>query len=153
MPEAWRIVKSRYAADAFNGEGARLYGSRWTSRGRRAVSASASAALAILEVLVHLEAPAILPAYMLIPITIPDDAIQRIDPAELPPDWREYPPPARLQELGDAWLDAGITPVLQVPSAIVPAEFNFVLNPAHPAFARIRIGQPRPYSFDPRLLR
>ncbi|MGH7535623.1 MAG: RES family NAD+ phosphorylase [Gemmatimonadales bacterium] len=153
MAEAWRIVKAQHAAGAFSGEGARLYGGRWTSRGRRAVYASSSAALAILEMLVHLEAPALLPAYVLIPVGIPDDVIQRLDPAALPPDWREYPAPARLQEMGDAWLDAGVTPALQVPSAIVPAEFNFLLNPAHPEFARILIGAPRPYTFDPRLLR
>ncbi len=153
MAEVWRIVKARHAAGAFTGEGARLYGGRWTSRGRRAVYTSASAALAILEVLVHLEAPALLPAYALIPAGIPDDLIQRLDQAALPPHWRDYPAPARLQELGDAWLDAGGTPVLQVPSAIVPAEFNFVLDPSHPEFVRIRIGEPHPYAFDPRLLR
>jgi RES domain-containing protein len=153
VAEAWRIVKARHAHSAFSGEGARLYGGRWTSRGRRAVYTSASAALAILEVLVHLEAPALLAAYMLVPVGIPDDLIQRLDPATLPSDWREYPAPARLQELGDAWLDAGVSPALQVPSAIVPAEFNFLLHPAHPEFARILLGEPRPYTFDPRLLR
>jgi RES domain-containing protein len=153
VPEAWRIVKAGHAAEAFSGEGARLYGGRWTSRGRRAVYVSGSAALAVLEVLVHLESPALLPAYVLIPLAIPDDAIRQLDVAELPSGWRDYPAPTRLQELGDAWLDAGVTPVLQVPSAIVPAEFNLVLNPAHPGFARIRIGKPRPYAFDPRLLR
>ena len=153
MAEAWRIVKARHATGPFSGEGARLYGGRWTSRGRRAVYASASAALAILEVLVHLEAPALLPAYVLVPVGIPDDLIQRRDTAALPPDWRDYPAPVRLQEMGDAWLDAGATPALQVPSAIVPAEFNFLLNPAHPEFTRILIGEPRPYTFDPPLLR
>lgn len=153
MPEAWSIVKARHAAQAFSGDGARLYGGRWTTRGRRTVYTSASAALAILEVLVHIEAPALLPAYVLVPLSIPDDAIQQLDLAALPPDWREYPAPVRLQELGNAWLDAGGTPVLRVPSAIVPAEFNFVLNPAHPGFARILIGDARPYAFDPSLLR
>lgn len=153
MAEVWRIVKARHATGAFSGEGARLYGGRWTSRGRRVVYTSASAALAILEVLVHLEAPALLPAYVLIPVGIPHDLIQRLDTTALPPDWREYPALARLQEIGDAWLDAAATPALQVPSAIVPAEFNFLLNPAHPEFTRILVGEPRPYTFDPRLLR
>jgi RES domain-containing protein len=153
VAEVWRIVKARHATGAFSGEGARLYGGRWISRGRRAVYVSASAALAILEVLVHLEAPALLPGYMLVSVGIPDDLIQRLDATALPLDWREYSAPARLQEMGDAWLDAAPTPALQAPSAIVPAEFNFLLNPAHPEFTRILIGEPRPYTFDPRLLR
>ena len=153
MAEAWRIVKTKHVAGAFSGEGARLYGGRWTSRGRRAVYTSATIALATLEIVVQLETASPLRAYSLFRVTIPADLIATIDLRRLPKDWRSYPAPASLQALGDAWLDEGRTPALRVPSAIVPSEFNYVLAPEHPEFRRIRVGRARKYDLDPRLRR
>jgi RES domain-containing protein len=151
--EAWRIVKTKHAPGAFSGEGARLYGGRWTSRGRRAVYASATVALATLEIVVQLETASPLGAYSLFRVLIPDDLVSTLDLRTLPRDWRRYPAPATLQALGDAWLDEGKTPALRAPSAIVPSEFNYVLAPEHPAFRRIKVGRGRKYDLDPRLSR
>lgn len=151
MPEAWRIVKTKHVLAAFTGEGARQFGGRWTSRGRRAVYTSATVALATLEVLVHLESPFLLPSYSLFPVEIPDELITTLDITPLPPDWQSYPAPAALQRLGDQWLDSADTPALRAPSVIVPTEFNYILSPEHPRFPEIRIGPPRPYNLDPRL--
>lgn len=153
MPEAWRIVKRKHEGTAFTGEGARLFGGRWTSPGRPAVYTSATIALATLEMLVHLETALPLPAYSLFPVTIPDDLVALLDPDDLPDGWQAYPAPPATQHLGDAWLAAGATPVLRVPSAVVPSEHNYLLNPAHPAFQRLRIGPPRGLQMDPRLVR
>ena len=153
MAEAWRIVKTKHAAGAFSGEGARLYGGRWTSRGRRAVYASATVALATLEIVVQLETASPLRAYTLFRVTIPVDLVTTLDVHRLPKDWRTYPAPAMLQALGDAWLDEGRTPALRVPSAIVPSEFNYVLAPEHPDFRRITVGPGRKYDVDQRLRR
>lgn len=151
MAIAWRIVKRRHARTAFDGEGARLYGGRWTSPGRRAVYTSATVALATLEMLVHLDATEVLTAYVLFEISFSDELIQRLDPKRLPADWKTYPAPARLRALGDAWLDTGRSPVLRVPSAVVGVEFNYLLNPAHPEFRRVTIGPALPYRMDRRL--
>jgi RES domain-containing protein len=116
------------------------------------VYTSATLSLATLECFVHVDptdAPADLVA---IPAEIPD-ALPRITirVQDLPPSWRAYPAAEELAELGTAWVRARKTAVLVVPSAIVPQEHNFVLNPAHPDFRRIRPGRPEAFSFDPRM--
>ena len=152
MVTAWRIVKHRFAATAFDGEGARRYGGRWTSIGRRVVYTSSSIALATLEVVVHLDSTGPLAAYSLFELQIPEPLITTIDLRMLPPDWMEYPAPVKLTTIGDAWLDAEPSPALQVPSAVVGAEFNYLLNPLQRDFLPIAIGPEQPYRFDPRLV-
>jgi RES domain-containing protein len=149
---AWRLVKARHADSAFDGEGARLYGGRWNGVGTRVAYASDSAALAILEVLVHLQASAVLPSYSLVPVEIPAALVHPLAPEALPADWRRSPPSPEVRAVGDRWVRAGTSAVLRVPSAIVETEHNLLLNPAHPDFARLRIGEARPFAFDPRLL-
>src|SRR3990172_341094 len=94
---AWRIVKARHAPNAFDGEGARLEGGRWNSPGTPLVYASESAALATLELLVHLRRRSILSAYVLIACTFDEALVERLDSKRLPPNWRSYPAPPELQ--------------------------------------------------------
>lgn len=116
------------------------------------VYTSATASLAALEYFVHLaptEAPDDL---VLIAADIPTElSMSVVEPARLPAEWRTYPAPESLAELGAEWVRSAATPVLQVPSAVVPQERNYLLNPAHLDFARIAIAAPEPFSFDPRL--
>ncbi len=151
MPRAWRLVKARLAARAFDGEGARLHGGRWNSPGTRVVYVSSSRSLAALELLVHLEIAEALEHYGVIEVRIPAQAIARLDRRRLPPDWRSDPPPAALRALGDAWVQQSRSAALKVPSVVVPEETNYLLNPAHPSFQRIAIGRPRPFRYDARL--
>jgi len=153
MPQAWRIVKGRHAERAFDGEGARLYGGRWNSPGVPAVYASESRALATLEVLAGLQTNTPLPGYVLIPAEFEDSLVLALDLNEVPADWRQNPPASSTQRLGDDWIARGKSAVLRVPSALVPKESNYVLNPRHPDFSAIRVGGPEPLSMDPRLLR
>lgn len=83
-----------------------------------------------------------------IPETLP---ISKVPLSRLPRDWRTYPPPERLADLGTDWARAGETAILAVPSAVIPQELNYLLNPLHPRFKRIRIGKPEPFRFDPRM--
>ncbi len=151
MPRAWRLVKARHAARAFDGEGARLHGGRWNSPGTRVVYVSSSRSLAALELLVHLEIAEALEHYVVIEVRIPAQAITRLDRRRLPPDWRNDPPPDAVRALGDAWVQAASSVALEVPSVVVPEETNYLLNPAHPSFQRIAIGRPRPFRYDARL--
>lgn len=151
MLAAWRIVKTKHAASAFDGEGARRHGGRWTSIGRSAVYTSSTVALATLELVVHLDTTALLPAYALFEVGIPEDLVAEV-PGALPPTWRDFPASTELRAMGDAWLNEVTSAALRVPSAIVPVEFNFLLNPEHPDFQLITIGQPQPYDIDSRLL-
>ena len=149
----WRICRRRYAAQAATGEGARLYGGRWNSRGVSVVYASTSLALAAIETFVNLE-PKFLPKDLVsIEGHIPDELeIARLELKRLPKSWR-HSRDESLERIGDEWITAGQTVGLLVPSAPIANEWNVLLNPAHPEFRRIRFEPPLPFQFDPRMLR
>ena len=153
MPQAWRIVKERHAGTAFDGEGARLYGGRWNSPGVAAVYVSESRALATLEVLAGLQTNSPLPGYVLIPTEFDDSLVVAIELEEVPANWRQNPPAPSTQRLGNDWIAQGESAVLRVPSVLVPKESNYVLNPRHPDFSAVMVGEPEPLSMDLRLLR
>jgi RES domain-containing protein len=153
MPTVWHVVKRRHAATAFDGQAARRFGGRWNSPGRRAVYVSASKSLATLEILVHLDVAQPIPRLVAFAFDLDGKHIERFALNRLPRQWRTLQGFAATQRMGDEWLAAGRSLALAVPSAIVPEELNYVLNPEHPAFARLRIGRPVPFLLDPRLLR
>lgn len=150
----WRLVKSGRAASAWDGEGAFLFGGRWNSRGVRAVYASSTLALALLEVLVHLDPAEPLPAMCAISARVPAGSL-----AELPAHAGNTGEsaiqfPYSLQtsrRLGDEWMRSNAGAVLAVPSTIIPTESNYLINPAHPGFQKIVIGRPRAFLPDNRL--
>ena len=147
----WRIVKKKFTGTAFDGEGAREYGGRWNSPGKRVVYTSGSVALALLEMLVHVDS-SLLSSYLVIPARFDDSAVSAVDALSLPDDWRTHPAPFTLRQIGDKWLESLSSPVLKVPSAIVPDEQNYLLNPDHPHFSKISIGDPVQFEIDLRLL-
>ena len=146
----WRIASAAHAA--FDGEGARRYGSRWTPRGVPAVFTSATLSLAALERFVHTDTDLEPAGLVAIPAEISDDiAIESVDLKQLPVDWRMLPPPPALTVIGEQWFRASNTAVLSVPSVVIPHERNFVLNPLHREFAKLAIGRSELFSFDPRM--
>lgn len=148
----WRITTARFAQTAFSGEGARLYGGRWNPKGWEVVYTAESQSLALLELMVQ-DDP-LRAHYVLIPAQLPADLPEtRIDVNQLPDDWRTINARDVLQALGLAWLEGGQTAVLNVPSAVVPAERNLLINPRHPDFSRIVIGKAQSLQTDTRLLR
>jgi RES domain-containing protein len=148
---AWRITKGKHARQAFDGAGARKYGGRWNSPGTAVVYTSQSQSLAVLEMLVHLDGPELLERYVLIPVEIDKSLVEKIEIRELPRNWRAQPAPKRLSTIGDQWLQSGRSVVFEVPSALLPAESNFLLNPNHSDFHKLVIGDPVPYQFDSRM--
>lgn len=152
MPTVWRITTARFAAAAFSGEGARLYGGRWNPKGHAVIYTAESQSLALLEMLVQDEP--LRARYVLIPAQLPADlAVRHVEASALPADWRTLGTRGALQAIGRAWLEEGSSAVLAVPSAVVPAEHNYLLNPRHRDFARIVIGEPKALDVDVRLLR
>lgn len=106
---------------------------RWHSRGRLIVYASESLSLSALEVLVHTEPDVVPPDLMSVEINISDEIrVSTMHIRTLPTRWRRYPAPRQLQVLGDRWLDAQKTAVLQVPSVVIPGERNYLINPSTP---------------------
>jgi RES domain-containing protein len=152
MPRAYRITKARHTGSAFDGEGARLQGGRWSGVGTRIVYTSGSLSLAILEILVHLQQAAFLAGYVFFEIEFADNLVQDLEPALLPPKWRISPAPPGTIRIGDKWIADSPSAVLRVPSVIVPSEHNFLINPTHREFSSIVIGDPRPLDIDHRLL-
>ncbi len=131
-----------------------MYGGRWHSPGKPIVYTSATVSLASLEVLVHVtdeDWPQDLCAIRA--VIPPHIKIQELKLEELPRGWRRYPAPPRLRDRGDTWLAKGETLVLGVPSAVIPMEKNYLLNPAHPNMKDIQIGEPQRFQFDMRLQR
>jgi RES domain-containing protein len=149
----WRICRGRYAAEAASGEGARLYGGRWNSRGVRVVYASTSLALAAVETFVNLE-PNLIPADLVsIEGEIPDSlAIHKLDPSVLPAGWHKSRDES-LRQFGDEWVRGGERVALLVPSAAIRREWNVLLNRAHPDFSRIQFKNPEPFEFAARMFR
>lgn len=134
--------------------GSKLVGGRWNSPGRAVVYTSEQPATAVLEVLVHAERPQLLrDSFVMLSAEVDDDLIRILDATALPIGWNELGDLKVAQRVGDAWFDAQVSVALRVPSVILQGQFNVLLNPEHPDWARVELGQPEPFMFDPRLVR
>lgn len=129
-----------------DGEGAKRVGGRWNSPGRAVVYMAQSISLAVLENLVHMSRQDFPLGYVSVSALIPND-ISILEEDEI----RNDVPDIGMQELGDRWLRSRASAVLRVRSAVVPQEFNFLLNPEHPAFLQITAEPAMPFVFDERL--
>ena len=158
MIQAYRILKESDPAKAFSGQSAKDWGGRWNSRGVAVVYCAAHRSLSILEVLVHVKGgagrgrPAISSPFYLYPVSFQTALLEELPISSLPAGWNSEPPAAASQSLGDAWVLAGQSVVLAVPSVIVLEERNYLLNPNHPRFAEVQIASPVACPVDPRLL-
>lgn len=144
----YRITAREYAATAFSGNGARIYGGRWNSPGRRMVYASTTLELCVLEVLAHFD-PLLAPDYVFLTAEVPEDTVERLEP---PAAWDRLPHSASARACGDRWIDQARSLVALVPSAVLPFSTNALINPTHPRFGEIEIGEPRDLLLDARLL-
>lgn len=153
MIEVVRLVRADFRDAMWTGEGGLHADGRWHVPGRRIVYTAQSLSLAQLEVLVHISDRRQLPRLVYAVAEVPDDVtIETIDAAALPADWRQFAPCSRAtQRIGTRWLAASSSAVLKVPSAVSEREWNFLLNPAHAEFARLRIHQPIDFDMDPRM--
>lgn len=151
MTSVYRICKTKYAANAFDGEGAFRFGGRWNSRGTRIVYAAGSLSLAVLEMLVHFQDDSILPNYTFIEAKIEENLIENV--GKLPKNWQKSPPSFDVQKIGDDWAKQNLSAVLRVPSAMISSESNYLINPNHQDFSRITYGKPQNFTFDERLLK
>ncbi len=148
---SWRLVNEQFASAAFDGEGARKFGGRWNSVGRAAIYTAATTSLALLETLVHTEV-GLMPSYLALPVSFDADLVEMLEPARLPAGWQSSPAPYGLQQIGNEWIDSERSCVLEAPSVIVPHESNYILNPKHPDFASLEIGDPIGLEMDSRLV-
>ena len=155
MITAWRLAAPEFGStpeQMMSGKGAYEYGGRWNSPGVAAVYVGGSLALASMELLVHLSRAEVLRSFLKMPVFFPEAWVMRVDTPDLPDNWHAPVLNPPTQRLGTEWLLSGESAVLQVPSAIVLEEDNFLLNPVHPDFAKIEVGEVTEYQLDSRLL-
>ena len=149
----WRVVSQRYAAAAFDGEGARRAGGRFNSPGTAVVYTADTLALALFEVAVHLPSYRALLGRVAFRVEIPDDLVTSLDATDLPADWRSTPPSRSTQRLGDTWVRERSSVALRLPSVLLPHHTNVLLNPRHPAFDRLSTGPGENVPIDSRLVK
>lgn len=145
----WRFCHKKHADNAFDGKGFLGGGGRWHSRGTSLIYASATLSLAILETSNNLELKNMGNNFVSLKAEIPDEVpLKKLEAERLPVNWRDFPAPKMLALMGDKWLSTYSTAILQVPSAIIPHEHNYLLNPKHPDFAHINFYPPEPFSLQ-----
>ncbi len=136
----------------FDGEGSFRFGGRWNSRGTRILYIAGSLSLAALEMLVHLNNEEILLSYSFATAEFDESLILPIEEFRaLPENWSVSPPPLEIQQIGDEWAETQTSVVLKVPTSVLPVEFNYLINVEHPEFSKIKLGEPRAFTFDERL--
>lgn len=148
----YRLCKAKYKSD-LSGEGAKVVGGRWNSKGVALLYTGESRALCTAEAAVHMPLGIIPKDYYLMAIEIPDSAIQTLDLGLLQDDWDSLPHSHSTQLLGDAFVVEGKYLALKVPSAVVPGDYNYLINPAHKERSKVIITDTIPYRFDERLFR
>jgi RES domain-containing protein len=131
-----------------------LAGGRWSSPGLPVIYTSATASLALLEVFANTQSTAeLLTRFQLFSCTCDESLVTRLKRSDLPSNWRQSPAPARLQEIGDEWLRMAGSLVLEVPSSIIEHENNYLINPLHNDFKRLKRSSPEPFVIDLRLIK
>lgn len=148
----WRICKEAYAQRPFSGDGGLKAAARWNHKGHPIVYTSQSLSLATLELWVHVDSEEPLFSYVAVAADIPNNLSPMLfAEADLPKTWRDDPAPDALRDLGTEWLISRSSAIACVPSAIVPLENNYLLNPEHPDFRRIQISNPLGFVCDRRM--
>jgi RES domain-containing protein len=150
-----RICKAKYASAIFSGAGGMEVSGRWHHKGRPIVYTAQALSLCALEYLVHLRRRDSNIALVSAQLTISDEIPVRVlDIGTLPAHWNIWPPLETTMAIGDTWLVESKSAVLKVPSALIPGEYNFLLNPQHPDFAQISQSATMParFTFDERLI-
>jgi RES domain-containing protein len=151
LTRVYRILRKRYAKTPFDGEGAYRYGGRWSSPGIRLAYASEHLSLAMIEYFVHLDRDDPPPDLVVAAADVPDDVSRvSVSAGSLPATWRQTPAPVELASIGDRFARRRREAILVVPSALAPDESNWLLNPDHPDFRRVRIHAPEPFAYDAR---
>ena len=150
--QIFRLCSMRHQATAFTRLGASLAGGRWNHRGEAVVYTGGSLSFAALECLVHFSKQTLPSDYISFTVTVPKGIkIAKITASSLPKEWWEEDPPITTQALGSEWLQRQSSVLLEVPSAIIPSEFNYLINPNHKDFAKLMIAPPVAFRFDSRL--
>ncbi len=152
--EVYRLSKTKYAKK-LSGIGASNSSThRWNSKGTSIIYTSQSRALAVSEVSVHLTFEELPPKQFMLTIYISDSiSMQHVRLSSLPLGWNGWPAIAYTKALGDAFIQENKYCVLKVPSALINGDFNFLINPFHPEFNKVKIIENTSFAINPRMLK
>ena len=149
----YRLSKGNFKYD-LSGKGAELAGGRWNNKGIAMLYTSASRALCAMEVLVHVPISLLPNDYHMVSIEVPDDAPSgEVFLDDLPPQWQSLPHGSATQKIGDLFVHERKLLLLKVPSAVVKGDFNYLINPQHPDFYKVKVTETELFEFDSRLFK
>lgn len=147
----YRIAGKKHSDD-LTGTGAAMYGGRWNKKGTPVLYTGESKEIALLETIVHTP-PMIVAKLDIVTLEIPDDSIRTIEIDMLPTNWRTYPAPTVLSEIGEQWVIDAETVALRVPSCIIHSAYNLILNCRHKRYSDVKLIDKRNFKFDSRLIK
>jgi RES domain-containing protein len=150
----YRILRKAYSKTPLDGEGAYRFGGRWSSVGTRLAYTAEHLSLAMIEYFIHIDPDD--PPKDLVAVTaeVPDSVSRTLISArQLPATWRQSPSQPELVAIGDRFVRDRRAAILIIPSALAPAESNWLINPRHPEFSRIRLRSVDAFDYDPRFFK
>lgn len=151
--EVFRLTRKKYPV-GLSGKGASISGARWNSKGTEVIYTAQNRALAMAEVLVHLSLATLPSDFVMLTIDIPDDVfVEVLNIGKLSMDWNIFPCTFETPLLGDDFIRRNEACVLKVPSAVVKGDFNFLINPYHADFDKIKITEQVDFPFDKRIFK
>jgi RES domain-containing protein len=151
--EVFRLARKKYPVE-LSGKGASISGARWNSKGTEIIYCAQNRALSMAEVLVHLSLATLPNDFVMLTIAIPDDIfIEILDVTKLNIDWNVFPCTFETPLLGDDFIRRNEACVLKDPSAVVKGDFNFLINPYHADFYKIKIIEQNDFPFDKRIFK
>jgi len=154
LTRVYRILRKPFSKKPLDGEGAYRFGGRWSSVGTRLAYTAEHLSLTMIEYFIHIDPDD--PPKTLVAVTaeVPDSVSRTsIAPKRLPENWRQSPSPPELAEIGDRFVRDRRAAILIVPSALAPAESNWLINPRHPEFSRIRLHSVEAFEYDSRFFK
>jgi RES domain-containing protein len=146
----YRIGKSKYSKD-LKGEGAKINGGRWNHEGIPCIYTAESRALAVLEMSAHVTLDEIPRALCFTTFDVPEDSILTHEIGSLPRNWQNWPHPKETRDFGSQLLRKNEYLLFKYPSAILPFEYNYVINPVHPSMSKVKIIDVVDYAYDIRI--
>lgn len=151
MTQVYRILRKPFAKKPLDGEGAYRFGGRWSSAGTRLAYTAEHLSLAMIEYFIHIDPDDPPNDLVVVTAEVPGNVSRvSVSPRQLPTKWRQSPPPPELAEIGDRFVREQGAAILIVPSALAPAERNWLINPRHAESSRIRLRSVEAFDYDSR---
>jgi len=151
--KVFRLARKKYPIE-LSGKGASISGARWNSKGTEVIYCAQNRALAMAEVLVHLSLATLPSDFVMLTIEIPVEvSLEVLDPKIVNIDWNVFPSTFETPLLGDDFIKRNEACVLKVPSAVVKGDFNYLINPYHVDFYKIKITEQNDFPFDKRIFK